>query len=74
MNERIKNLMGKTLDAKFKETWTTMTFEDLEKFAAYFAKLLVEDCANTAYSFDGITLGQGYDLAKHIKKTYDIKE
>jgi hypothetical protein len=44
MNERIKELMGKTLDDKFSHTWTTMTYEDLEKFSEQFAELIVREC------------------------------
>ena len=46
MNERIKELMGKTLDDKFSHTWTTMTYEDLEKFSEQFAELIVRECMN----------------------------
>ena len=45
MNERIKQLMGKTLDDKFSHTWTTMTYEDLEKFSEQFAEMIVRECA-----------------------------
>lgn len=71
VNERIKQLMGETLDDKFKETWSTMTYEDLEKFVTHFAELLIRDCADVAYKFDGLTLGQGYTIAKHIKTHYE---
>jgi hypothetical protein len=46
MNERIKELMGKTLDDKFSHTWTTMTYEDLEKFSEKLAELIVRECMN----------------------------
>ena len=45
MNKRIKELMGKTLDDKFSHTWTTMTYEDLEKFSEQFAEMIVRECA-----------------------------
>ena len=64
--------MGQTLDEKFSHTWTTMTYEYLEKFTTHFARLLIKDCADTAYKFDGLTLGQGYTIAKHIKKNYEV--
>ena len=73
MQKRVKELMGQTLDEKFRETWTTMTYEDLEKFTTHFARLLIKDCADTAYKFDGLTLGQGYTIAKHIKKNYEVE-
>ena len=65
--------MGQTLDEKFSHTWSTMTYEDLEKFTTHFAQLLIKDCADTAYKFDGLTLGQGYTVAKHIKKNYEVE-
>ena len=33
MNERIKELMSKTLDEKFAGTWSTMDMQDLAKFS-----------------------------------------
>ena len=65
--------MAQTLDEKFSHTWTTMSYEDLEKFTTHFARLLIKDCADTAYKFDGLTLGQGYTIAKHIKKNYEVE-
>ena len=73
MQKRVKELMGQTLDEKFSHTWTTLTPADLEKFVKHFAELLIRDCADVAYRFDGITLGQGYTIAKHIKKNYEIE-
>ena len=73
VNQQIKKLMGQTLDERFKETWSTMTAEDLERFVKHFAELLIRDCADVAYRFDGVTLGQGYTIAKHIKKNYEIE-
>ena len=73
MQKRVKELMAQTLDEKFSHTWSTLTPEDLEKFVKHFATLLICDCADTAYRFDGITLGQGYTIAKHIKKNYEVE-
>lgn len=44
MNEQVKKLMGQTLDSKFSHTWTTMNYEDLEKFSEKFAELIVAEC------------------------------
>ena len=74
MHKRVKELMGQTLDEKFSHTWSTMTYEDLEKFTTHLAQLLIKDCADTAYKFDGLTLGQGYTVAKHIKKNYEVEK
>jgi hypothetical protein len=46
MNERIKALMGQTLDEKFSGTWSTMDMYDLQKFAERFAELIVRECIN----------------------------
>ena len=73
VNQQIKKLMGQTLDERFKETWSTMTPEDLERFVKHFAELLIRDCADVAYRFDGVTLGQGYTIAKHIKNNYEVE-
>ena len=43
MNERIKALMGKTLDEKFSHTWDTMTYEGLLQFSEKFADLIRAD-------------------------------
>ena len=40
MNERIKELMSKTLDEKFAGTWSTMDMQDLAKFSEKFAELM----------------------------------
>ena len=44
MNERIKELMGQTLDEKFAGTWSVMDLQDLTKFADRFAELIVKEC------------------------------
>ena len=47
MNERIKALMGKTLDSEFSHTWDTMTYEGLLQFSEKFAELIVRECAQS---------------------------
>jgi hypothetical protein len=44
MNERIRELMGKTLDSEFSHTWDTMTYEGLLQFSEKFAELIVKEC------------------------------
>jgi hypothetical protein len=43
MNERIKELIGQTLDEKFAGTWSVMDLQDLTKFADRFAELIIAD-------------------------------
>ena len=64
MNELIKQLMGKTLDDKFSHTWTTMTYEDLEKFSEQFAELIVRECADIAA--DQSAIRPEYRIRKHF--------
>ena len=52
MNERIKELMGKTLDDKFSHTWDTMTHEGLLMFSEKFAELIVRECMDVCYRTD----------------------
>ena len=49
MNERIKELMSKTLDEKFAGTWSTMDMQDLAKFSERFAELIVRECAEVIF-------------------------
>jgi hypothetical protein len=44
MNEKIKELMGKTLDSKFSHTWTALNYADLEKFSEKLVELTVQRC------------------------------
>ena len=50
MNERIRELMGKTLDDKFSHTWDTMTHEGLLQFSEKFAELIVRECCDIVHS------------------------
>ena len=62
MNERIRLLA--------EQSGVEYQYVDLEKFA----KLIVNECADIAYKFDGLTLGQSYTVSKHIKKQFGIEE
>lgn len=48
MNDKIKTIMGQVLDDRFSETWTTMTYQDLEKFSESFANEIVRACVALA--------------------------
>jgi hypothetical protein len=67
MNDKIKALMGKVLDEHFKETWTSMSYQDLEKFSGKFAELIIQECISTValnelVNEDDIK-GSNYDIA-----------
>jgi hypothetical protein len=73
MNERIKEIMGKTLDDKFSHTWDTMTHEGLLQFSEKFAELIVRECgvALSPMLRDMVSRGQAHDL---IKKHFGVTE
>jgi hypothetical protein len=83
MNERIKELMGKTLDDKFSHTWDTMTYEGLLMFSEKFAQLIVSECI---YEVEGLQVLQSTldrsqhwnraiaHTALHLKEHFGVKE
>jgi hypothetical protein len=75
MNERIKQLMGQTLDEKFAGTWSVMDLQDLEKFADRFAELIVQECAKVLLKWKGEPFPFDEDLAASlIKEHFGVKK
>ena len=77
MNERIKELMGKTLDSEFGHTWDTMTYEGLLQFSEKFAELIVKECTDVIEicSHSNCYSGHEFSFAKEsIKKHFGIEE
>jgi len=70
MNERIRQLMGKTLDSEFSRTWDTMTYEGLLQFSEKFAELIVGECVGIADEYDGV----GSTIVSRIKKHFGVEE
>ena len=69
MNERIKALMGKTLDSEFSHTWDTMTYEGLLQFSEKFAELIVRQCIDIASQEDfDVMMKEGYPCSQTAKK------
>jgi hypothetical protein len=64
MNERIKTLLEQVINDKFSKPWTPMSYQDLEKFAEYFAELIVQDCI-------GVTLNELVDEELIENEVYD---
>jgi hypothetical protein len=76
MNDKITALMGKVLDEHFKETWTSMSYQDLEKFSDKFAELIIQECTqyiNKDYTRDFDILWRE-DLTSNINKHFGVKE
>ena len=67
MNERIKDIMSKTLDEKFAGTWSTMDMQDLAKFAEKFAELIVRECIDTAFH-------KGHPDLEFLLKHFGVEE
>lgn len=47
MNGRIKYFAEQALDNAVPETWTTLSYDQLQKFQQEFARLIVDDCCST---------------------------
>jgi hypothetical protein len=70
MNERIRELMGKTLDSEFSYTWDTMTHEGLLQFSKKFAELIVQKCADIGERYaDG-----NYEVRNQILSHFGLEE
>jgi len=67
MNERIKQLMGQTLDEKFSGTWSVMDMQDLTKFADRFAEVIVRECVDTAFH-------RGHPDLEFLLKHFGVEE
>ena len=71
MNERIKALMGQTLDEKFAGTWSTMDMQDLANFAEKFAELIVKEMLQTCEDHPAWT---GRMIGEQIKEHFGVEE
>ena len=79
MNERIKELMGKTLDSEFSHTWDTMTYEGLLQFSEKFAELIVRECAMIVEGFEitqEVALDEyvDYEASTVLKEHFGVEE
>lgn len=81
MNERIKQLMGQTLDEKFAGTWSVMDLEDLTKFADRFAELIVRECVGIVAKRkdeaidDGCNVDEAMSMAEmDLEEHFGVKE
>ena len=46
----------------------------IETYNKEFARLIVSECADIARKYDGLTVGQGYTVAKHLLKQFGIEK
>ena len=79
MNERIRELMGNTLDEKFAGTWSTMDMQDLTKFSERFAELILIEVTDILSTYRGkvvFTDGAEYNYEHPIiaiRKHFGVK-
>ena len=71
MNEKIKELMGKTLDDKFSHTWDTMTHEGLLMFSEKFAELIIKDCIDNVKVWEKDSRNH---ISYMLKRQYGVEE
>ena len=71
MNERIQALADRAKESIPQGILAVDKW--IETYNKEFARLIVVECADVAYKFDELTLGQGYTVAKHIKKHFGIE-
>jgi small nuclear ribonucleoprotein (snRNP)-like protein len=75
MNERIKALMGKTLDSEFSQTWDTMTYEGLLQFSEKFAELILRDCLEIMDDEDDYAIERSVRMAAYrIKERFGVEK
>ena len=74
MNERIKALMGKTLDSEFSHTWDTMTYEGLLQFSEKFAELVVRECAEFARQHNLQKADRSHMIHRAMKEHFGVEE
>lgn len=68
MNLKTKKLFAQALDAAVPETWTTLTPEQLTKFAEKFSELLVRECANIAADMSAL------DIYEEIREHFGVEQ
>lgn len=69
-NSPIARLAGQALDDAIPETWSTLSYEQLQRFQQRFAELLIQECANVAYKHNRCDWA---DVSKSIKQHFGVK-
>ena len=68
MNERIKQLLGQAYDQAVPETWTTLSYEQLERVYEKFAELIVREFCQKLED-DGMV-----EIAIEMKQHFGVEE
>ncbi len=71
MNKRIDELWGQALDKAVSDTYSSLTWTQVEKIKAVFAELIVKECAELANEETSLP----YDsYSEKIKKYFGVEE
>ena len=78
MNERIDQLWGEALDQAMPNTYSSLTWTQVEKIKQVFAELIVKECVAICQDVDGednIDARSGrQDCAVEIKQHFGVEE
>ena len=70
MNKRIDELWGQALDRAVPDTYSSLSWTQVEKIKAVFAELIVRECANVGERYaDG-----NYEVYNQILKRFGMEE
>ena len=68
-NSPIARLAGQALDESIRETWSTLSYEQLQRFQQRYAELIVAECLSIMENCDG-----DIDFAIwNVKKQFGVK-
>lgn len=64
MNQRIQELKNEILDRHFAHTWSTMDYDDVNRFSEKFAELIIAECCVALHPMlrDMISRTQAVDM------------
>ena len=76
VNERIRELMGNTLDEKFAGTWSTMDMQDLAKFSEKFAESIVRGCTKVILEtpVDYMEIDAMHRIRDRVKEHFGVEK
>ena len=70
----IARLAAQALDDAIPETWSTLSYEQLQRFQQRFAELLIQECASLTLDYAGPEHYAGWlDYRDEIKQHFGVK-
>jgi hypothetical protein len=75
MNERIHELWARAVDASVPETYTSLSWAQIEKIKLVFAQLIVRECCELTLDYKGDDYYNGWlDYRDEIKRHFGVEE